>query len=906
MRRSLLPSAVPQPSGAAQENTAAIPLTKLARARNSIVPPAHAAHRQPLAAVTVQQPPAQTQTQTAQLGHKRASAAFATQDEQRPTKLSRSSLAPAPVGAQATPQSQSQSLQARTTTGGVAPLPSPSQATELSVDCIPGYDVRMLQGAGGQLLSFEEVRAMHPRYAIKKKIVPLHAHGHAPTTAAAPMTTVPAHSAPLAPLHSPTAAAGAAHHASHRGSHFTPDHSAHMHNQSLSHPSPTVCTRAAIDDIDAMFKDQSPAPSAVVTPGARGGLGGFAAAAGPPVPFSTRSLTKEIPPMHDGAATGSGSGSGGIGGGAFGLGATDYSRGRPSPVAFTVFTDEEMQTRNVASAAAAAQALQNNRAKGVGLCVFVDPDLENQAPAAAAAPAPAPAPAPAASSGGFGGARRQALAARAPEPAAVHQDEDEDDEDDYSGGNSSKSYPPLTPIAEVNESDMSHASSTSATPGLTGATGAQAQAAAFAAAQALARQQEEESAAAAAAEELAAQGILDAFDPAQRVAWINELGTLSSPLVTDLTAQAAPFLPLLPALAAGTETQVEVGDSLFQVSSVVAPHAGWVEAAPEERCLTLVAENLLEGGESCLRLGSVSELMEAQSASALLTRLLANDPSSEALIRSLFLLPTQALVYEDACCIVAPTTPRGTMASLLASYARAGAKMDPRLAVYYCFELLKLLQILHVNQMLHNNLSPHTVWIRFDDDAATAWSDVWSAEGEGGWQGKGVALGDFGAAIDRTLFPAETSFRCANPRVLGAFPAMALVQGPVLAAPSWAEAVDLVALCQLAYAMLFPGEELGAALQRDASTGAVVVARAFPPGLHSDVMKPLFDTVLNFSFEPRGGAAGAQACADLLAQLIQHFETAISMDQPNGQPTIAQCLKQLLQKQQLMMLNTKK
>ena len=863
MRRSLLPSAVPQQNNVASENTAVIPLTKLARARNSIVPPA--AQRQPLQTV---QPAAQTQT--AQLGHKRASAAFATQDEQRPTKLSRSSLAP--VAAHPTPQSRATAP---------APLPSPSQATELSVDCIPGYDVRMLQGVGGQLLSFEEVRAMHPRYAMKKKIVPLQTQSHAPAV-----------SAPLAPLHSPTPAAAAAHHASHRTAHYTPDHNAH--NQSLSHPSPTVCTRAAMDDIEAMFKDQSPAPSAlVVTPGSRGGLGGFGAAAGPAVPFSTRSLTKEIPPMHEGPASGSGAGIGG----AFGLGATDYSRGRPSPVAFTVFTDEEMQTRNIASAAAALQAQQNNRAKGVGLCVFVDPDLENQPPAAAAAAA-APAPAPAASTGGFGGARRQALAARAPEPvAALHDEDDDESEDDYGAANSSKSYPPLTPIAEVNESDMSHASSTSATPGLTGATGAQAQAAAFAAAQALARQQEEESAAAAAAEELAAQGILDAFDPAQRVAWINELGTLSSPLVTDLTSQSSPFLGVLPGLASGAENQLEVGESLFQVSSVVPPHAGWEQTPPEERCLTLVGENLLEGGESCLRLGGVSELMEAASCSALLSRLLANDPSSEALIRSLFLLPTQAIVYEDSCCLVAPTTPRGTMASLLSSYASAGSRMDPRLAVYYCFELLKLLQILHVNQMLHNNLSVHTVWIRFDDEAV--WSETWSPEGEGGWQGKGVALGNFGAAVDRALFPAETSFRCVNPRILAAFPAMSLVQGEALAKPSWTEAVDLVGLCQLAFAMLFPGEEM--ALHRDAS-GAVVLNKTFPPGLLSDVMKPLFDTVLNFDYDTRN----AQGGADLLAQLIQHFETAISMEQPNGQQTIAQCLKQLLQKQQLMMLSTKK
>lgn len=540
------------------------------------------------------------------------------------------------------------------------------------------------------------------------------------------------------------------------------------------------------------------------------------------------------------------------------------SRGRPSPVAFAVFTDEEMQTRNIAMAAAEAARAEAKRSQGVGMMVFVDPDMENKPPA------PSSAASSSAAAGGFGGSKRQALRTVVSVPAA--DEEEESDENEYTSSNS-KSYPPLTPIAEVNESDMSHASSAAA--------------AAAAAASVL-----QEATTEAPAE--AADGILDPFDPSQRVQWINELGVLTSAGVVDLTAGPAPFS--LSDVANGSTSQLELADALFQVTQVHAVPSSWSSMSAAEKSLTLVAENLLEGGESLLRVGGVSELMEMHMGSTVLSRLLQNDPSSEKLIRSLFLLPTAAVVWEDTCVTVSPVSSAGTLGSLLALYASRGQRMDERLVAYYCHELLKLMQILHVNSVLHLGLSTNSVWCRYEEQGAEGWSDTWNADSEGGWAQKGLALSNFSAGVDRTLFAAGTAFKCASPALVAAHPALSVLHS-VLGVNAWTESVDLLSLCTLTYEMLFG---VGAVMELTRlEDGSVSLARDLSASaLQSEVFRPMFDTILNFAFD----ATNPQAGLDLIATLLAHFDTAITMEQTNGQAPHAKAIKGLMQQQQLMRL----
>jgi len=647
-----------------------------------------------------------------------------------------------------------------------------------------------------------------------------------------------------------------------------------------------MCTRAAMNDIEAMFKD-SP-----VTPGA--GL----ANRGPPssgVSFSTRSLTSEIPPMSEAAAM------------------NDMAhRGRPSPVAFSVFTDEELMTRNIAAQAAAARQQQGS---GVtpsfgatsttpapstsSFIIYADPDVENRAPTHG-------------SMGGGSmrtGAVRRPLAAREDESVSVSgsasrvatNDEEEEDDDDNATGNTyqHKSYPPLTPIMETShESDMSHVSNNSTTAHSAAPTPAVTReqpdmnASAIAAATPAPTQTSEATTAGESNVPTLPDGVLDSFDVNQRIHWINELGLLSAKGVADLTSGNATMD--MEALANGKEDQVEIGEKIFQISRVL-------HAESNGASVLLLGEDLVDGeGEVQLRIGVVSDLWEHGLGSNVLSNLIARDPNSEKLIRNLFLAPTESIVYADRCISVAPVGNGGvTMADLLKLYAKNSTTMDERLVVFYCHEMLKLIQILHMNAFIHNNIQPHHVWLRYNDASSTPLSDVWDVSGGNGWEEVGLALGGFSAAIDRSLFNPDTKFTCTSAPLTTQHPCVAMVQ-KVLGIDTWIEAPDLIGLISLAAQMIWGlGTEFD--LARDTSTGLIVVNNtrtSISSKFSKDIFIPFFDAVLNFHWL----TATATEVSELTTSLMQHFETAMTLEAKEGEGPIMNHIKPLLIKQQMMML----
>ena len=617
-------------------------------------------------------------------------------------------------------------------------------------DMRPGYDASMVIGRDGGVLSFEEVRAMNPRYAYKK--------------------SAPREAPPAAPVVPPSSKS------------FTPEsspihHQHHNNGISPRHPSPTICTRAAMQDIESMFKD-SPMTA----------------------PFSSRSLTSDIPSMD-------------------GVVIDLNTRGRPSPVAFTVFTDEELLTRNVAQSAAQAE--------------------------------------------------REAASASFAQ----------------------KAYPPLTPILEMShESDMSHVSNTSMgapTPA------SRSQPPAQSPQQIQVYDENAAPSATATAADPAAIGdnVVDPFDSAQREQWIGELSVLTTDGVTDLSNETCPFD--LEALASGDETSIELGDKLFQVTSVLSSFGTGVN-----RSVTLLVENLLDGGELVLRLAPRTTVLEQVFAQAGVARIIATGGGTneiEAQVRSFFLATQESVVYADACCSISATSGRGTMRQLLKAYERDGKKMDERLVAFYSYELLKLVHLLHTNGLLHNSLTPDSVWLRFDDTAA--WSDNWSPIGEGGWNSKGLSLSEFSSSIDRSLFPTDAAFRCENSAAtaMSSNPLLPFTQD-ALGLTSWAEQLDLLSIAAVIYAMLFGGVgDMDCVLDE---SGSIQLVQPLSSEFAQTTFAPVFETILNF--RPSQATTASQESQDLINLLMQHFEMAIGME-VNGQ-TVSSQIKNLLCRQQMMQL----
>jgi checkpoint serine/threonine-protein kinase len=81
--------------------------------------------------------------------------------------------------------------------------------------------------------------------------------------------------------------------------------------------------------------------------------------------------------------------------------------------------------------------------------------------------------------------------------------------------------------------------------------------------------------------------------------------------------------------------------------------------------------------------------------------------------------------------------------------------MDEVLAMFFTVELLRTVEGLHAKGILHGDLKPDNCLLRLDE------ADLphpYRRDGQHNWSKKGVALIDFGRGIDMTLFPASVRF----------------------------------------------------------------------------------------------------------------------------------------------------
>lgn len=81
--------------------------------------------------------------------------------------------------------------------------------------------------------------------------------------------------------------------------------------------------------------------------------------------------------------------------------------------------------------------------------------------------------------------------------------------------------------------------------------------------------------------------------------------------------------------------------------------------------------------------------------------------------------------------------------------------MDEVLAMFFTVELLRTVEGLHAKGILHGDLKPDNCLVRLDE------ADLpypYRRDGSHNWSKKGVALIDFGRGIDMTLFPASVRF----------------------------------------------------------------------------------------------------------------------------------------------------
>ena len=114
-------------------------------------------------------------------------------------------------------------------------------------------------------------------------------------------------------------------------------------------------------------------------------------------------------------------------------------------------------------------------------------------------------------------------------------------------------------------------------------------------------------------------------------------------------------------------------------------------------------------------------------------------------------------LYQDEGFLFLPFFPHGTLLDVVNLFrAEPSGVMDEQLAMFFTVELLRTVEALHAKQLLHGDIKADNCLLRLGTE--TELSTQWSADGSGGWAGRGVTLIDFGRAIDMRAFVPDVQF----------------------------------------------------------------------------------------------------------------------------------------------------
>ncbi|XP_057833518.1 mitotic checkpoint serine/threonine-protein kinase BUB1 isoform X2 [Cryptomeria japonica] len=112
-------------------------------------------------------------------------------------------------------------------------------------------------------------------------------------------------------------------------------------------------------------------------------------------------------------------------------------------------------------------------------------------------------------------------------------------------------------------------------------------------------------------------------------------------------------------------------------------------------------------------------------------------------------------VYADCSILVCDYVEHGTLQDVINSYLVTGQCMDEVLCMYYTIEMLRMLEALHSAGIIHGDLKPDNLLIRYASDEIC---EEWNPSRMGGWKDQGLCLIDWGRGIDMNLFPGGTEF----------------------------------------------------------------------------------------------------------------------------------------------------
>eukprot|EP01135_Chromosphaera_perkinsii_P002829 Nk52_evm19s228 gene=Nk52_evmTU19s228 len=137
---------------------------------------------------------------------------------------------------------------------------------------------------------------------------------------------------------------------------------------------------------------------------------------------------------------------------------------------------------------------------------------------------------------------------------------------------------------------------------------------------------------------------------------------------------------------------------------------------------------------------------------------------AEEKLEQYFCFIQESYIYNKKSYLLAPVFDQGSLLDIVNLYKRQGLSMDESLVMFYTIELLRLVEILHSNDIIHGDIKPDNLMIRNeeseedDEDLSHNSFNTWTPQRPGMWAKKGLKLIDCGRSIDLLQFPESVKF----------------------------------------------------------------------------------------------------------------------------------------------------
>ncbi|KAG9201514.1 hypothetical protein G6514_005712 [Epicoccum nigrum] len=116
-------------------------------------------------------------------------------------------------------------------------------------------------------------------------------------------------------------------------------------------------------------------------------------------------------------------------------------------------------------------------------------------------------------------------------------------------------------------------------------------------------------------------------------------------------------------------------------------------------------------------------------------------------------------VFQDECYLIEEFRDQGTLLDAVNLARAEHGAMDEQLAMFFTVELLRTVEALHAAGIIHGDLKADNILLRLDaPPTGEEWASCYARDGAAGWAAKGMALIDFGRAIDFRAFRPDVQF----------------------------------------------------------------------------------------------------------------------------------------------------